>query len=138
MIVSGINFGDEQTMTDRVREQIATMLADAELLRAGGNAKAAERMTKDAARLRKRLERHMATREARADKWEAQTLGGFVAALELMTGDVPEATGLKLPDGDAKAGTSCVRSALGSGDATLRLIRSQCSDGSASTKEAAP
>ena len=117
MIAPRINSSDEQMMTDLMREQIANFMADAELLRAGGNAKAAERMTKDAARLRKRLERHITTREAQVDKWEAQTLDGFVAALELMTGEVPEATGLTLPTGNATTDASSALSAPQVGDA---------------------
>lgn len=136
MILSEINLGDEQTMTARVREQIANMLTDAELLRAGGNAKAAERMAKEAARLRTRLERHMATCEARAGKWEAEALGGFVASLDLMVGERSDVTSLKLPSGDVMADTLCAPSAPQSGDApserpsdaALSLIDSQCSN----------
>lgn len=136
MNVPGIAECDAEAMTDLMREQIANILADAELLRVGGNAKAAERMTKDAARLRKRLERHMTTREAQLDKWEAQTLDEFVAAMELMVGEASDATGLKLPSGDVMADTSCAPSAPQSGDApserpsdaALSLIGSQCSN----------
>jgi hypothetical protein len=74
-------------------------------------------MEKDAARLHKRLERHMTTREARAGKWEAHSMDGLVAALELMTGEVPEAFGLKLPTSDAPADDSCSRSASDAGEA---------------------
>jgi hypothetical protein len=135
MIAFRINSSNEQVMTDLMREQIANVLADAELLRASGNAKAAERMTKVAVRLRKRLDHHMTTRDAQVDKWEAQTLDAFVAALELMAGESSDATGLKLPSGYAMAGTSCAPSAPQYGDApserpsdaALSLIGSQCS-----------
>jgi thioesterase domain-containing protein len=117
MSMPGIAKCDADTTAELVDEQIAALLADAQLLRAGGNAKTAERMEKDAARLRKRLERHMTTREARAGKWEAQSMDGLVAALELMTGEVPEAFGFKLPTSDALADDSCARAASDVGEA---------------------
>lgn len=135
MIAPRINSSNEQVMTDLMREQIANVLVDAELLRASGNAKAAERMTKVAVRLRKRLDHHMTTRDAQVDKWEAQTLDAFVAALELMAGESSDATGLKLPSGYAMADTSCAPSAPQTGGmgressngAADHLIGSQCS-----------
>jgi hypothetical protein len=72
MIMLGIARCDADAMAELVGEQIAAVLADAKLLRAGGNAKIADRMEKEAVRLHKRLERHMTTREARADKREGE------------------------------------------------------------------
>ncbi|RDS79162.1 hypothetical protein DWU98_19350 [Dyella monticola] len=78
--------GEAEAMTGMARSLIADMQREAEILHAaGGSVKMGERLAVSATHLRKRLVRHVTTRERRAAKADIEIMARFIAALERMT-----------------------------------------------------